>query len=385
VTDSLASAATSQARSVQVSKALDRLDAELKGHAQAWIDAAPESGRRRRAFVAGAVALELTRALVTREAWDNLRFNDRAANPQALPAVRKLIAAFTTSTPDAIEHDYVLAEMATWQHWNVLARMEVAYGGVTAEPVWAVLSGRPPLFELSQTQLAVGKGGVLGQAQVRFPDDPRLALARAEGIESIETRCAIRYCVDELTADVVDDVRRRAASDGSQRYREFAARNQTMVDRLLPVAAEFVKVAADHPEVSAEADVHMAYLALRASRPDAALAPLERARGSDDAYVRYLAEYLTARALDAVNRPADAAAACRRALSVIPNAPSAAALLAVSVFASGTSAERDDAHRLLEAANAADPRPLDPWDWYWYGDARLWSTYMARLRQDLRR
>jgi tetratricopeptide (TPR) repeat protein len=259
-----------------------------------------------------------------------------------------------------------------------------AYEGRTAEPAWAVLLGKPELVDLSRSQNAVGKGGVLGQALARFPDDARLALARVEGIESIETRCGIHYCVDELTPATSGDVRRRAATDASERYRDFAARNLKTLDRLLPVAAEFAQLADAYQEVRAEAQVHMGYLALRASRPDAALAPLGQARGSDDVYVRYLAEYLTGRALDALNRPAEAAAATRRALSAVPNAPSAAVLLAVSVFDSGSAADREEAHRLLKAANAASPKPIDPWDWYWYGDARLWPTYMDRLRHGLR-
>lgn len=378
--------AANQLHSVDDSRILDRIDADLKDHAKAWIDAAPASARRRRAFVAGAVALELTQVLVARETWDNDRFNDRARHPQGLPQVRKLIGAWTAkSAPDALEHDYLLAELATWQHWNVSARTVAGDELITAEPVWALFLGKPSLFQLSSTQLAIGAGGALGQALVRFPDDARLQLARMEGVESIETRCAVRYCVDEGTADVMDDVRRRAASDGSTRFRDFAARNLKAMDRLLPVAAEFAQVAAAHPEVRAEADVHIGYLAIRAARPDAALAPLDTARESDDAYVRYLAEYFTGRALDALARPLDAAAAYRRALFVVPNAPAAAALLAVSVFGGGDTAERENAHRVLEAANAASPRPLDPWDWYWYGDARLWPTYMDRLRQDLRR
>jgi tetratricopeptide (TPR) repeat protein len=379
-------AVANQLKALEDVRALDRLDADLKDHAKGWIESVPQPLRRRRAFVAGAVALELWQALVAQRTWANDRFNDRADNPEALPQVRKLIRALSAETaPDPIELNYVLAEIAAWQRWSVKVRLTAGDEMITAEPGWAVLLGKPALFQLSKTQLAVGKDGVLGQALARFPDDPRLALARAEGIESIETRCPSRYCVDELFGEVADDVRRRADSDGSERFRDFAARNLKTVERFLPVAAEFAKVADAHPEVRAEAQVHMGYLAIRASRPDAALGPLERARESDDAYVRYLAEYLTARALDALKRPVEAAAAARRALAVVPNAPSAAALLAVTVFDTGSGADREEAHRLLEAANARSPETVDPWEWYWQGDARLWLTYMDRLRQDLRR
>lgn len=50
---------------------IDRLDAELKDHAKTWIDAADPPARRRRAFVAGSLALELMHALVERDTWEH--------------------------------------------------------------------------------------------------------------------------------------------------------------------------------------------------------------------------------------------------------------------------------------------------------------------------
>jgi tetratricopeptide (TPR) repeat protein len=137
--------------------------------------------------------------------------------------------------------------------------------------------------------------------------------------------------------------------------------------------------------VRAEADVHIGYLAIRAARPDAALPPLETAAASDDPYVRYLAEHFRGRALEALNRRDDAIGAYRRALAIVPNAPSTATLLAAQLFAAADSDGRAQAHAVLETANAASPRPTDPWDFYWQGDARLWPVYMDRLREDLRR
>jgi tetratricopeptide (TPR) repeat protein len=165
---------------------------------------------------------------------------------------------------------------------------------------------------------------------------------------------------------------------------DSAIANLAAFDRLLPVAADFVKVAGDYPGVRAEANVHIGYLAIRAARPDAALTPLATAVTSDDPYVSYLAEHFTGRALEALGRRDEAIAAYRRALAIVPNAPSTATLLAAQVFLSDDAAERNEAHTILETANAASPRPLEPWDQYWQGDARLRPVYVDRLRQDLR-
>jgi tetratricopeptide (TPR) repeat protein len=204
-----------------------------------------------------------------------------------------------------------------------------------------------------------------------------------------------------MTAAALDDLRSRAKTNppdsqdaGYLPYcwpnsllhniHDSAVANLAAFDRLLPVASEFAALANEYPSVRAEADVHIGYLAIRAARPDAALQPLAAAVTSDDPYLRYLAEHFTGRALEMLNRRADAIAAYRRALAIAPAAPSTSTLLAAQLFASDDAADRSEAHTVLEAAVAASPRPVDPWDLYWQGDARLRTVYMDRLRQDLR-
>jgi tetratricopeptide (TPR) repeat protein len=379
---------------VEEPRALDLLDAALKERAKGWINGVDVSQRRRRAFVAGAVALEVIHALIERESWaTGRRSNNRAVNPEGLPYITRIIASHS-SRPDRLQHDWTMAQLATWQKWNARARLTNSDDRVTPEPVWAVLMGEPPLIQLSKTQNAFGDGGYLREALARFPRDPRLILARAEGRESIETRCSVLFCRDEMTPEVLDDLRRRAnvtppegIGPDSVRARwihETAVANLRAFDRLQPVAAEFAAAATAHPEIRAEASVHIGYLAIRAARPDAALAPLATAVGSADSYVRYLGEYFTGRALEAMGHRSEAIAAYRRALSVVPNSPSASTFLAAQLFVSDDGAEREEAFHVLHAANTSWPRPVDPWDLYWYGDARLWPVYMDRLRQALR-
>jgi tetratricopeptide (TPR) repeat protein len=370
---------------------LDRLDADLSDHAQSWIGAFAGSRRRRRAFVAGAVALEITRALTSREALLTDRLGSHFVNPAALPKLGRLITE-QTSPVDDLEHHWVLACLATWQDWDRKARIVEAWN--VPQPGWALLLGRPQLIQMSKVQTAVGPGGFLGQALHRFPSEARLLLAQAEGHEVIETRCSARYCNDEMTPAVLDDLRSRAKTEPppvhnwpAQQLRDIhatAIANLAAFDRLLPMAADFAGLASDYPSVRAEANVHIGYLAIRAARPDAALTPLATSMTSDDPYVRYLSEHFTGRALEALGRRAEAIAAYRRALVIMPNALSTSALLASQLFLSDDAAERNEAHTILEAANAAAPRPTDPWDAYWQGDARLWPVYMDRLRQGLR-
>jgi tetratricopeptide (TPR) repeat protein len=169
----------------------------------------------------------------------------------------------------------------------------------------------------------------------------------------------------------------------AQRRQLFAAANLKAFDNLPTVAAEFSAVAQAYPTVAAEAQVHIGYLALRAGRPEVALPPLGAAAESPDPHVRYLADYFRGRALERSGKRDEAIAAYRRALGTVAGAPSAATLLAAQLFVSGDAEQRSAAHALLESSAAA--RVLrDPWDSYWYGDARLRPVYMERLRQALR-
>ena len=234
------------------------------------------------------------------------------------------------------------------------------------------------------------EGGYLAEATRYFPSDGRLALARVEGLEAIDTRCSTQYCHDEMTSAILKDLRSRAGaappdSDTSLRHiHDLAVLNLAAFERLVPAAAAFAAIASAHPEVRAEANAHIGYLAIRAGRPDAALAPLATAATSEDPYVRYLAEHLTGRALEALGRRSEAIAAYRRALAIAPHAPATATLLASQLFLSDDVVEREEANAVLRASMLVRPRPDDPWKFYWHGDARLWSTYMGRLRRALR-
>lgn len=385
---------------VTEARSLDRLDSDLRDRARPWIESAPPEQRMRRTYVAATVALEVTHALTAHESWRTDRAGSHSVNPEALPEVARMIAR-ASSRPEHIDHDWVLAALATWEEWDSPARMLGTDSWVTPEPGWAVLLGQPRLVDHLKVQSAVGDGGFLGQSLRRFPADPRLLLAKIEGYEAIETRCADQFCHDEMTPTALDDLRKRAKEGAPtdegvgcrdrcwvfalmRHLHDSAVANLAAFDRLPAVATQFTGLANGYPTVRAEADVHTGYLAIRAGRPDAALAPLVTATTSEDPYVRYLAEHFRGRALEMMGRRDEAIAAYRRGLAIVPDAPSTATLLASQLSRSNDAADRAEAHRVLEASRVASPRPVDPWDLYWQGDARLRTVYVERLQQDLR-
>jgi hypothetical protein len=292
------------------------------------------------------------------------------------------------------QHNWTVATLATWEEWNESIRCSAGDSLATAEPGWAVLVGRPRLVNLARTQDAFGKGGYLRQAIDQLPDEPRLLLALVESHEAIDTRCSTEFCFDEMTTTALNNLRERAKTAppdlhgwGYQLLRDShatAIANLAAFDQLLRVAGEFATLADTYPSLRAEANVHIAYLAIRAARPDAALVPVAIGKTSDEPFVRYLAELFAGRALESLGRRTDAIAAYRHGLAMFPGAPSAATRLAAQLFLSDDANERNQANAILETIATISSRSVDPWDGYWQGDARLRPVYMDRLRQDLR-
>lgn len=382
---------------------LDHLDADLAAQENHWIEIGEAATRRRRTFVAGAVALEVTRALMGRASWSTLQLSGHIYDPMALLQITRLIAHEPDAATSNVEHDWILATLATWEQWGgTWWGSSDDWRSGPAEPGWAVLLGRAALLQHSAVLPAVRDPVFLDWALQRFRNDPRLLLAETEAHEAVQTRCDRLFCHDEMTPEVVQDLQTRAKANPPDNQaagcrldcwpnallhdiHDSAVANLATFDQLLPMASEFARLANEYPSVRAEANVHIGYLAIRAARPDAAIQPLATGATSDDPYVRYLAEHLRGRALEMLGRRADAIAAYRRALSIVPNAASTSTLLAAQLFVGDDAAEQTEAHSILAGAIAASPRPVDPWDFYWQGDARLLDVDMRRLQEDLRR
>jgi len=84
------------------------------------------------------------------------------------------------------------------------------------------------------------------------------------------------------------------------------------------------------------------------------------------------------RILDALNRPADAAAAYQQALDVSPTGQAAGVGLALSLFKQN---HRDEAVAAAARVRDMPSNSLDPWWTYAKGDARFIDDWLADLRK----
>ena len=135
------------------------------------------------------------------------------------------------------------------------------------------------------------------------------------------------------------------------------------------------------PDTAAEARMRAASFLSRLGRLDDALALADvRPPAGTDQYVRYLTDLIRGQVLRARDRPEDAAAAYRAALTTWPGAQSARVALMTLVLSRG---DRQEAAQL---ADAAEMQPdsgdqFDPWWTYWLGDYRAYPAIVAKLRE----
>ena len=122
---------------------------------------------------------------------------------------------------------------------------------------------------------------------------------------------------------------------------------------------------------------------LRRDQPKAALEHLALVEplAPADPFLRYLANYLSGKAHDALKDAAAAEAAYQRALAVVPRAQSASFARAALAFDRDA---RDEAHAVIDAALSWPAPADDPWRAYQAADARFWPEFIARLRKELR-
>jgi tetratricopeptide (TPR) repeat protein len=200
----------------------------------------------------------------------------------------------------------------------------------------------------------------LMHALERFPDDPTLQLGRI---------VAWTWGRDE---EPMRNLRLR--DDESWPMVRSGSPQREAVVALQPLVEDST--------VGAEALVRIAQLQLSLAQPAAALVAAERVgRMTGGNNVRYLAHLLSARALELLNRPAEAAERYTAALELIPGAESATIGLTSLQFA------RDDRERALETvARLFENRPvLDPWRLVGYGSFMHWPQWRSELRAALPR
>lgn len=192
----------------------------------------------------------------------------------------------------------------------------------------------------------------------RFPDDPRLVLARAI---------------------VSDQLWRRSGTVGTGTQLTMTT---TTADHVATVTTQF-EYAATFPTIHSEAVIRLSWFLHRLGRDSDALAKLQTVGPIDpsDRFLIYLYELLGGQILSALDRPTDAIAAYRRALAAVPDAQSARVSLMDALILSG---DRDAAAQLAASVQAAPMAGIDPWWLYWQGDYRRYPDALQKLRGMMR-
>jgi hypothetical protein len=339
-----------------------------------WIAASAQTGRDRRVLVAASVALELAHLLRDQP-------TDRSARYLAWAGT--IVRQRLTSAAGTAERQWYLTAIAGMEELD--------------EP-WALTSGaRSGSSVLDPIARSLGDGGQLAIALKHFPDEPRFLLSKAEAAEWWALKDAEEIA---LVPSYVALARRQAGQtvldqtalppgsrDITETWNGFAkARWEEIlreVGRAPQVEAEY-RALDGVPDLQAEVELHLGYLGAVSSRWEDALSHLHFAsEHSGEAYVRYLAVYLTGRIHQNMNNRSAALDAFEQAQSIVPNARSGASQLAVELLLTPDPSQQARAYALLQAANAGNG-PDDPWRLFRHGDARLWPVYMAGLRATLR-
>jgi VWFA-related protein len=194
---------------------------------------------------------------------------------------------------------------------------------------------------------------VVEDALLRFPQEPRFALARAISADQEWTfrdpRAAPRGGTRPSFRDAVDPF-----------YREAMA----------------------HAPTADEARVRLAWGLHRLGDYGEAISLLQQDSGNErDAPVAFLRHLFTGHSLTSLGRHADAIAAYRQAVLRAPNAQSARVSLMNILLLTGKPDDRVEAEALAETTQTDRTAITDPWWTYWQGDYRFYPGLIRQLRE----
>jgi hypothetical protein len=324
----------------------------------AWIAQDP-AAQARRALVAAAFALEAEVGFAERGYWS------ASGGDPSCPGRCVVEWACTQlrarGAPDEAERVWMLATVA-------LA------GGVRN---WTFL-----LSPITAPQPRTRVQGHVIHALERFPDEPRLRLARAMAIAS-------RHLVmEEMDAPRAGErtgpVRPRFEPAGANPSRIVVTPSIVGIEELLRPSSEYAKqelaaLAADST-VGAEARMRLAYLHLQSGAYESAGTEAAAAAStSADADLRYLAHFIAGQAAQTRGELSSAESHYRSALAARPRAQSATLALAALVHSRG---DANAAYDLVAGSQAApSPAASDPWRGFMYGDFPRLPMLIAELRR----
>ena len=352
----------------RASASLDDFFPDFAKQAERWVQVPGAVLPPHRALVAATVAVEMAHLLRDQPP-------DRAA--RYLAWASKLERQSPVSVPSPAEHEWCLAAMAGMEE--------------ISEP-WVLTVGAPfRSLKLKPLRDQMGAGGHVAYALKRFPDEPRFLLAQVEAQEYQPEGAGL---VPVLTPALQADLRAQAEARVPETSRSQDLQN-ALFDRLmaqrnlahfarLPGVILAYQALTPHEELRAEIALRTGFLDFSLGRWSEALAHLQPvASQTDETALRYLDEYFIGRTYQLAGNHAEAIAAFERADSIVHHARSAVTQLAAELFLSNRGADRDRVYPLLHAAYVENPTE-DPWRLYPHGDARLWPSYITRLREALR-
>jgi len=147
--------------------------------------------------------------------------------------------------------------------------------------------------------------------------------------------------------------------------------------RAREVLAQY-QVSMSHAETIAEARVRAAWYLYRSARLAEALPFLDNAGlPSADAELRCIAAIVRGRILRGLGRLDEATQAYRAALDAWPTSQSARVALMTMAVAHG---DRGEGESLAESVQTMPENAIDPWWWFWQGDAHLFWPIVTSLR-----
>jgi len=221
-----------------------------------------------------------------------------------------------------------------------------------AEHVWN-------LAAVALIQGAQDSTPLINEAILRFPAEDRFHLAEAIARELHSWRL-VHY---------VQPTGRRA----------FGNRSPTAILRDVVKAFEPLLARAS---IRAEVHLRLGQTHLRLNQPKVALEHLLKVEPlAKDPFLRYLANYCSGKAREAIGDAAGAEAAYRRALEIFPRAQSASFAYAALAFDRDA---REEAHAVVDAALSGDAPASDPWRVYQAADFRFWTAFVELVRRGLR-
>jgi tetratricopeptide (TPR) repeat protein len=219
----------------------------------------------------------------------------------------------------------------------------------------------------------------------RFPREPRLMFALVvmlDGDTWPEPDRGVPWDENEAAlaaAHKMTQARRmtRQSTTPEMRNKSFEYQRRTNMRQVITLLEDL----SNSTELRAEAILRLGVLHLRLRHFEVAQDQFDDVlKLTGEPYLVYLAQFFRGVALEQASDRAEAIAAYRAALAVMPRAQAASFALASLLFLQDG---RDEASALIDAAIQLPTAP-DPWRSYQSGDFRLWSERVSALRKALR-